>query len=353
MKLVDKKIMLQSKGVRIDPELEYQLSKRYCTASSDYMSFMLGSMPVGILNGFYTDASPFEIKEVSNNRFVIFENSSEFAEIKFLRRPEFFDKKTKNNIRMEELLKLVAPGFAIIYMHRGCRYVGKLQCKFCVVDKIATAIEKNPEDVAEAVYHGVKEKAITSHVALTCGALAKDRAYSLLGSAVNEIKELVNIPVSVNPEPPENLKSIEKVAEADSIYLNLEIFDEKKRKEILPGKSEISIRHYVKAFKACLEHFSENNVCSVLLAGLESDDSLLKGVEFLASNSIVPVVVPFYPAYHSKLSSLSTPSYNRMKKLYIASAEIIKKYGLDLNKTKAGFVKGGAIFALKEIFNEA
>jgi hypothetical protein len=38
-----------------------------------------------------------------------------------------------------------------------------------------------------------------------------------------------------------------------------------------------------------------------------------------------------------------------MKNIYLSSIEIIKEYGLDPFKTKAGFMRGGALSALKEV----
>lgn len=46
------------------------------------------------------------------------------------------------------------------------------------------------------------------------------------------------------------------------------------------------------------------------------------------------------------------PSAERMRRIYERSVEIIRAYGLDPFKTKAGFMRGGAIFALKEVWKE-
>ncbi|MFQ5800147.1 MAG: hypothetical protein ACE5HH_00305, partial [Candidatus Hydrothermarchaeales archaeon] len=201
----------------------------------------------------------------------------------------------------------------------------------------------------EAVHAGVKEGAIKSHVALTSGALPEDQGLKLLGEATEAIKEAVDIPVSVNAEPPRDLEHIKWLAGADSVYFNLEVYGREKRRGIIPGKSEFTVEHYAKVFAECFEYFDNNQVASVLLAGLEDDASYLQGIEHLAANGVVPVPVPFYPTFHSKLEGISPPSLERMKELYTCSGEIIKKYGLDPFKTRAGFMKGGAIFALKEV----
>jgi hypothetical protein len=343
-----KKIALQSKGVKLDWRLEEKLSKEHTGAVSDYLSFFIDEWPVGVLNGFYSDSSPFEIKP-HHGGYAVFEGENHFCDISFLGRPSFFKGVTKNGIRMDRLCKMVAPGFPIIYLNRGCVYWGLKQCKFCVVGYIDTDERKDPFDVAETVAAGVDEGAIKTHVALTAGALPGDGALRLLGKTTEAIKDFVDIPVSVNAEPPRDLNHLSWVSGADSVYFNLELYDAAKRREIMPGKSEITVAEYDRVFSRSFEHFDEGQVGSVLLAGLEDDSSYLAGIEHLASNGVIPVPVPFYPAFHSRLENTSPPEAGRMMRIYIESADIIEEYGLDPFKTKAGFMRGGAIFALKEV----
>lgn len=346
--LADKKMLIQSKGVRIGWELEKELSEKYVGAVNDYMSFFMSDVPVGVLNGFYSDSSPFEIKS-NGDGYAVFNGDVLFHEIDFLDRPSFYDKTTSKGTNMGRLCKMVVPGFPIIYMNRGCMYLGAEQCMFCVVGHIDTDPYKDPDEVAEAVSEGVKEGAIQSHVALTSGALPDDRGVRLLGDTVKAIRDIVDIPISVNGEPPRQMKHLDLIMDADSVYFNLEVYDKSKRRLYLPGKSEFTVEYYDKVFEECLDRFDENQVASVLLAGLEDDRSYLEGIEHLASMGVVPVPVPFYPTFHSKLSGTPPPSAGRMRQLYLSCAEIMDRYGLDPIKTRAGFMKGGAIFALKEV----
>ena len=80
MKIADKKMELQSKGVRIDYALEERITGDFPTATSDYLSFMVDGVPVAMLGGFYTDASPYEIRE-KNGDFGIFEGEELFSKI--------------------------------------------------------------------------------------------------------------------------------------------------------------------------------------------------------------------------------------------------------------------------------
>lgn len=349
--LAHKKIALQSRGVRLDWRLEESLSNRYTGAVSDYLSFFMEDVPVGVLNGFYTDRSPFEIKPYKEG-FALFNDGDYYQEITFLDRPAFLDRSTSKGTKMDRLCKMVAPGFPIIYMHRGCRYWGPEQCRFCVVGYIDTASKKDPHEVAEVVAAGVEEGAIKTHVALTSGALPDDEGLRILGKAVEAIKSTVDIPVSVNAEPPRDLTHLNWISEADSVYFNLEVFDLEKRRIFLPGKSEYSPEDYARLFQECHEYFDENQIASVMLAGLEEDTSFVEGIEFLASLNVLPVPVPFYPAFHSKLESMDPPSAERMDYLYQEAVKVIVEHGLDPFETRAGFMRGGAIFALKEVMGD-
>lgn len=346
MKIAEKKMELQSRGVKINWPMDEKLVRDFPTATSDYLSFLIGDVPVAMLNGYYTDSSPYEIKEMDGG-YGIFRADEPFTGIEFLPRPKFFDRRTSDGVKMERLCKLVAPGFLIVYLSTGCVYWGEKQCKFCVTGYIDTIKNKKPQQVAEMVEAGEKE--IKTHVALTCGALPRDRGSRLLAETSRAIKERVGVPVSVNSEPPVDLNWIDEMGSADSIYINLEVFDEEARREILPGKSEFGIEYYDKVFRRCLEVFGENQVASVLLAGLEEDNTYLRGIEHLASMGVIPVVIPFYPTSLSKLSDKLPPSAEQMKNIYLSSIEIIKEYGLSPFKTKAGFMRGGALSALKEV----
>jgi radical SAM protein (TIGR04043 family) len=346
--LADKKMEIQSRGVKIDWRLEEELSSTCIGAESDYMSFFMDDVPVGVLNGFYTDSSPFEIRSI-NGGTSLFKDGELFTDVSFLDRPPFYDLKTKKGKSMEKLCKMVTPGFPIVYMNRGCMYWGVDQCRFCVVGHIDTEAKKDPYEVAEVVSAGVKEGSIRTHVALTSGALSNDEGIKILGRTTDAIKELTEIPVSVNAEPPRDLGNLKLLSNADSVYFNLEVYDKKLRKDILPGKSEFSVEYYDQVFEECFQYFEENQVGSVLLAGLEDSSSYLKGIEHLADKGVMPVPVPFYPTFHSKLEDVSPPDDNKMKKIYSETANIVTNHGLNPFRTQAGFMKGGAIFALKEV----
>lgn len=347
--LADIKMELQANGLLVPDRLHAELSMDYIV-QPQYISFMMGDAPVGIMNGPYSAESPFEVGMVDAKTWIL-KDSEPYVEIMFLPWPEFFEKKTSKGTPMSGMCNLVAPGFTICYVNRGCVYWRETyQCRFCIVEKLSSAEVKDPQDVAETMKAGVDEGAIKTHVALTAGAQpGPDRGNKTVGEAADAIKAIVDIPVSANTEPPKDMAYLDVLKNCDSAYFNLEVFDGVAREKWIPGKGKIPLDVYDQVFKRSLDLFGENQVGSVLLAGLEDDDTLIEGARWLAERGVIPVVEPVYPLQGSLIPDMRPPSSERMKGIYEATVEIMKETGLRPDKTKSGFVKGGALSALKEV----
>jgi radical SAM protein (TIGR04043 family) len=347
--LAEIKMELQAKGLRVPPRLEAELSLEYIV-QPQYISFMMGEVPVGIMNGPYSEGSPFEVGLVEGETWIL-KDGKPYVEIRFLRWPDFFDKETSRGTPMSGICSLVAPGFTICYVHRGCVYWRETyQCRFCIVERLSSKMVKDPRDIAETMRAGVEEGAIKTHVALTSGAQpGRDRGNRVVGEAADAIKEMVSIPISANTEPPKDISCLKALENCDSAYFNLEVFDRRARQEWTPGKGKIPLDVYQETFKHSLDILGENQVGSVLLAGLEDDRGLLEGVRWLAEQGVIPVVEPVYPLQGSLIPHMKPPSAARMKALYEATIEIVDEHGLRPDKTKAGFVRGGALSAMKEV----
>jgi radical SAM protein (TIGR04043 family) len=345
----DIKMELQAHGLRVPERLQAELSMDHIV-QPQYISFMMGEVPVGIMNGPYSESSPFEVGIVEGKTWIL-KDGAPHVEIRFLEWPDFFDMKTSRGTPMSGICSLVAPGFTICYVNRGCVYWREeYQCRFCIVERLSSREVKDPRDVGETMRAGVEGGAIKSHVALTAGAQpGRDRGNLAVGEAADAIKELVDIPISANTEPPKDLGYLDSLENCDSAYFNLEVFDRQARQKWIPGKGRIPLQTYEEVFQRSLELFGENQVGSVLLAGLEEDRTLLEGVRWLAEQGVIPVVEPVYPLQGSLIPEMRPPAAGRMKALYEATIEIVDENGLRPDRTRAGFIKGGALSAMGEV----
>jgi biotin synthase-related radical SAM superfamily protein len=97
--------------------------------------------------------------------------------------------------------------------------------------------------------------------------------------------------------PPESDSDILKLINsgATSFGFNIEIWDDTLRKEICPGKSQISKRRYIDAMKKVIDILGPNRVGSVLLVGLEPVRSSIDGAVTLSSIGVQPCILPFKP----------------------------------------------------------
>lgn len=107
---------------------------------------------------------------------------------------------------------------------------------------------------------------------------------------------------------------------------------------------------YTKAWEKAVELFDENQVASRIFAGLgESDSSILEGAGYLAGLGVIPYLTPVHPSAGSRMDGQRPPKAERMARLYLGVADIIKDHGLDPFKTRAGMVTSGGESALKEV----
>ncbi len=147
-------------------------------------------------------------------------------------------------------------------------------CRFCGTGsnwKIGT-----PQEIGEIVAEAVKENR-EYHVCLGGGTrLPLNRNVEYFSECAAEIRKRdSNVPVWVELMPIEADDEISRLVESGvtSFGFNIEIWDDALRKEICPGKSQISKNQYLEAMKKALKILGPNRVGSCLIIGLESIES--------------------------------------------------------------------------------
>ena len=113
-----------------------------------------------------------------------------------------------------------------------------------------TIARKSPQQLAEvarAAYllDGVK------HMVMTTGTpSSEDRGARILSDCAQSIRAAVDLPLQAQCEPPsDDLWHVRmKESGIDSLGMHLEVVNPILRKEIMPGKSEVSLDRYLKVF---------------------------------------------------------------------------------------------------------
>ena len=155
---------------------------------------------------------------------------------------------------------------------------------------------------------------------------------------------------------PSDLSVIEKYKEAgyQHIATNLEVWDENYFKTICPGKEELcgGRKNWIDTLKHEVEVFGKGNVRSVLVAGIEPKESLLEGIEYLASIGVIAIPSIWKPCIGSALEGHRSPSTEWHQEVIERTYSIYKKYGFTLEQFYYVSAKDSALGYLFELDGE-
>jgi radical SAM protein, MSMEG_0568 family len=226
-------------------------------------------------------------------------------------------------------------------------------CQFCAIEQSLedsrTLVRKTPEQVAEVAEAAVHLDGVKQLVMTTGTPNSDDRGARLMAETAAAVRRRVSIPIQAQCEPPEDPIWYVRMKEAgvDSLGMHLEVVEPEVRQRILPGKSEISVEQYYRAFEQAVAVFGRGQVSTYLLAGLgDSAESLIHCSEKLIALGVYPFVVPFVPISGTPLEHHPAPSTDFMVEVYSAVAAQLRDSDISANAMSAGCAKCGACSAL-------
>lgn len=163
------------------------------------------------------------------------------------------------------------------------------------------------------------------------------------GEEMQEAKNIITIAKHIRMQstksiyamclPPKDISILHdyKNAGINEIAFNIELFDRKIAKEIMPGKGEIPLIQYEQAFKEATKIWGINgNVRSMMVLGLEPLDSFYAGVEWLCAMGIMPIISVFRPMHNMYLKNVFPLCNEKLENVYSNLQIITAKYNLEL-----------------------
>lgn len=131
--------------------------------------------------------------------------------------------------------------------------------------------------------------------------------------------------------PPADLPVLAAYHEAgiDEIGFNLELFDRKLAKEIMPGKGCIPLSQYEAAYQEAVRLWGRTGaVRSLMVLGLEPMESFYCGIEWLCKMGVMPIVSVFRPVDKIELKAALPPGNEELARIFQKVKAIAGKYGL-------------------------
>jgi len=301
------------------------------------------------------------VRKNEDGYFLIYDikNKSEHSRLKLVQNPTFYNPEyvTSDGIPMKKIALVHGIDCLSSTIYQKCVYHGCGEgCKFCAIElsleNEATIEEKNSKQMCEVIT-AAKKEGRCNHMTLTSGTDETiDKGAIRYIELLEGIKEnFPKLPLHVQIEPLEDLSYIDdlKDAGADTIGIHLEVLDQNLRNTVTPGKSRITYEAYEKNWKHALDVFGKNQVSSYLLTGFgESQEDFISDAEKVISLGVIPYITPVRSI--PGLEKISTITSDTMVEIYTKSAKLMKEYGVNPLKSKAGCVRCGGCSAIKEAY---
>jgi len=301
------------------------------------------------------------VRENEDGHFLIYDtkNKSEHSRLKLVQNPTFYNPEyvTSDGIPMKKIALVHGIDCLSSTIYQKCVYHGCGEgCKFCAIElsleNEATIEEKNSKQMSEVIA-AAKKEGRCNHMTLTSGTDETiDKGAIRYIDLLEGIKEnFPKLPLHVQIEPLEDLSYIDELkdAGANTIGIHLEVLDQNLRKTITPGKSRITYEAYKNNWKHALDVFGKDQVSSYLLTGFgESKEDFISDAEKIISLGVIPYITPVRSI--PGLEKISTITSDTMVEIYTKAAKLMKEYGVNPLKSKAGCVRCGGCSAIKEAY---
>lgn len=336
VKLIQLKIMLLNFGLKISSDaLEFietngELRKANFSAIDIILwDDLVINCPYKVA---FTEFSPFEIK-LNNQKLILFYFENEIVEIKIYYESKLNNKKTLNGTFYNSAAFLAMDRLRINY-NPVCFYkkIHK-SCQFC---NLPTQNQSYDFKTVCEIIDGFIEGEEFRHILLGGGSSDPKSDFSDIIKLADYIKTISDKPLYLMSLPPSDLEVISNLYNAgiSEIAFNIEIFDENLAMKYMPGKGIISREHYYKALeRATMLWGKDGSVRSMVIIGLEPEDTLLAGIEKLCQIGVQPMLSIFRPMEHTPLNSLLPLTCQNIYELYLKIHSICLKYGQSLGPT--------------------
>ena len=346
------KVKLQSYGIKCNENIDYRITGAGPAGGIDLI--INGAVIDAPVSGNFTQNSPYTLVK-HNTSWHLNYNNEFLTEITLPKTPSFYEKTTSENIPMRLLAKKHGIDCLATTVFSHCMYWSAgSQCKFCGIEipKKNRIIKKTKEQLTEVAHEAEKDG--LKHITLTTGTPnIEDKGSNLLAEIARNIKSETNLNVHVQFEAVGDEAYIEKVyqAEADTIGIHIESFDQRALEKICPAKSKIDMKIYEKCWNKAIDLFGNNQVSSFLILGLGEDrEKTILGIEKCTQYGVIPYVVPFRPILGTELENSSPPRPEYIDEILQLTSQCLRKNNVDPTKNKAGCVRCGCCSALKEYY---
>jgi radical SAM protein (TIGR04043 family) len=348
---------LQSLGARwIDPDGP-GLSRAGGAGPSDHKAVVLDGQTVMVpIHTSAAQVSPFQIRASGQGKGVLEREGRPVAKVTFPIPPRFYSETTADGVPYWKVAQLHGTDVLATTVLQQCvRYVDReTACQFCAIGQSLAAgrtiARKTPGQLAEVAEAAARLDGV-KHMVMTTGTPGTpDRGARVLSESASAVTARVALPIQAQCEPPAEAAWFERMKAAGivSLGMHLEAVTEVVRRRIMPGKAEVPVSAYFRAFEHAVLVFGRGQVSTYILAGLgDTAEEILAVCRLLVGMGVYPFVVPFVPIRGTALASHAPPSPAFMHDLLSGVAALVRDANLSREVILAGCGRCGACSTLR------
>lgn len=348
---------LQSAGLRVGAAGSSSRSRQGGAGPTDHKAVtVLGTTIMVPVHTRPSADSPFVTGEADRHGFApLFHDGEQIASVHFPPEPAFYGLLTSEGIPYWKIARLHSNSTLATTLLQTCVRYGnsRTKCQFCAIGESlkagSTIREKTPAQLAEVALAAQQLDGVDNVVLTTGTPPTPDRGAALLAEAARAIKQATGLPIQAQCEPPADDFWFRVMHDAgvDSLGMHLEAWNEDVRRKIMPGKAEVPVKEYLRAFDAAVKVFGRGQVSTYLLAGLgDTAEELIEAGRILIDRGVYPFVVPFVPATGTPLAGHAPPSAAFLQEVLQPIGGMLAAAGMTSDTVKAGCTKCAACTSL-------
>lgn len=272
-------------------------------------------------------ASPVSLREV-NQGFALEHAGEQFPVEAILPLPGYLGRRLSTGRLASDLVMSHCDRVRLSPI-KGCVY----SCGFCDLGEMRYE-RRQLAELREGLELALADALLPAHHVLISGGSPGPRHIEWFNDLCFDIIRYCPLPVDVMFAPQHLAgETIDRLVDAgvNSVSINLEVFSERNAREHLARKRQASYEYFEPTVVRAVEQLGRTGrVRSLIIPGLEPEDSTIDGIQFLACLGVHPVLSPFRPARETRLAARPPVSAESLQYILQAAREIVRRYGVAL-----------------------
>jgi nitroreductase len=279
----------------------------------------------------FYDFTPWTIDVNNAGNLTLFYYDNEISTVTLDLEDIYCNNLIQSNVKFSDVCFWATDRLRIHHNLSCCMKNQGIGCKFCEVPANSNCI--SIEDILYVVDFYLEKADTFRHFLIGGGSEPRELEYINILKIVKHIRKKSAKDIYVMSLPPKDISVLKMYYEAGvtEIGFNIEVFDQDTAANYMPGKGRISRQEYLIALKEAVRYWGNTGkVRSLMIIGLESEDSLLQGIRELCQIGVMPILSVFRPIPGTETENIVPPSNHFLKNIYEKATTICEEFSLHL-----------------------